>query len=101
MPSIVKRNFLFLTPRAVACLAFLLFPFQFLENNTAFAEASNSKEYIYKASFIYNFTKFIQWPKKAYAKIEKPGWNLCLIGKDPFGSTLDNTAKRLLQKKIY
>ena len=98
MPNTFGKFFPKLILRAVVCLAFLLLPFHTMDNTNAFAEDSSSREYIYKASFIYNFTKFIQWPKKTYSKIGKTGWNLCLIGKDPFGSILDNTAEKLFQK---
>jgi hypothetical protein len=63
-----------------------------------FAAEPESREYIIKAGFIYNFTKFIQWPAEINSQIKKNGTNLCIAGNDPFGSILENTAEKLLQK---
>jgi hypothetical protein len=49
-------------------------------------------EYQVKAAFLYNFAKFVEWPNAA----EPPSDGLFVIGilgKDPFGSTLDLLVK--------
>ncbi len=38
-------------------------------------------EYEVKAGFIYNFAKFVEWPKTTPATI-----SLCIVGEDPFGA---------------
>jgi len=79
----------------------LAFVFLFSSTSTyvvAFAESQGSSEYIYKASYIYNFTKFIKWPENSQQQIQRNGINLCLIGQDPFGPILDQTSKKLLEK---
>jgi hypothetical protein len=43
------------------------------------------QEYAVKAAYLYNFGKFAKWPS------ETPSFNICLLGKDPFGSSLDRT----------
>src|SRR4026209_503629 len=46
-------------------------------------------EYSMKAAFIYNFTKFIEWPKI----IGLTTFSICVLGDDPFGLTLDEVVK--------
>jgi hypothetical protein len=41
------------------------------------------QEYAVKAAYLYNFGKFTKWPS------ETPSFNICLLGKDPFGGSLD------------
>ena len=40
-------------------------------------------EYAVKAAYIYNFGKFAKWPSVAQT------FNICVLGKDPFGGELD------------
>ena len=47
-------------------------------------------EYQVKAAFIYNFAKFVQWPANAFQRPSDP-ISICLLGQDPFGSSLDDT----------
>src|SRR5258708_3925515 len=55
------------------------------------ADASVSKEYLLKAAFLYNFTKFVEWPPKRFANETSPivigvlGWNW-----NPFSDELIN-----------
>lgn len=42
-------------------------------------------EYDVKAAFLLNFTKFVQWPAGKSTQVIV----LCIVGDDPFGSTLD------------
>ena len=53
------------------------------------ARADDSKEYAVKAAYLYNFTKFIEWPETPDKII-----NLCVVGDNPFGNAL-----QLLEKK--
>jgi hypothetical protein len=46
-------------------------------------------EYPVKAAFLFNFTKFVDWPADAFAG-EKSPLNLCVYGGDPFGKALDD-----------
>jgi hypothetical protein len=45
-------------------------------------------EYQVKAAFLFNFAKFVDWPDGTYATPRAP-FAICILGKDPFGSTLD------------
>ena len=62
------------------------------------AASLDSREYVLKAGYIYNFTKFIKWPEEANHEIENGGLNFCLMGEDPFGKILDKIAKKLKKK---
>ena len=47
---------------------------------------SRSDEYKVKASYLYNFGKFVHWPP---ATTKDPNFVICIIGSDPFGRMLD------------
>jgi len=64
----------------------------------SFAASPDSREYVLKAGYIYNFTKFIRWPEEATREINNKGLNFCLVGEDPFGNILDKFAKKLKLK---
>jgi hypothetical protein len=55
--------------------------------------AEESLEYNLKAAFLFNFTKFVDWPadagNPAYPD-EKAPFQLCVLGEDPFGKSLDD-----------
>jgi len=70
----------------VMCFAFL--PFL----NRLFAQESVAREYQIKAVFLYNFTQFVQWPEEAFSDTASP-LVIGVLGKDPFGSFLDETVK--------
>lgn len=55
-----------------------------------------AQEYRLKAAFLYNFTKFVEWPPAAFADPRAP-FVLCLLGEDRFGSALDALAGRQVQ----
>ena len=54
----------------------------------AVLQAQVAGEYEVKAAFLYNFTKFVEWPPDAF---ENPGspMAICVFGEDPFGDSLD------------
>jgi hypothetical protein len=70
----------FLT-RALVCIALSF-------SNCAVADTSNL-EYKIKAGYLYNFTKFITWPK-----LNGTTFNLCLLGDDPFGTVINPIEKK-------
>lgn len=45
-------------------------------------------EYAIKATYLYKFAPFVQWPPEA-APSERAVFNICLTGTDPFGPVLD------------
>ncbi len=51
-----------------------------------------NREYALKAVFLYNFCRFIEWPKSAFASPNDP-IVIGLIGEDPFGPLLNDAVK--------
>jgi hypothetical protein len=49
--------------------------------------ASNSTEYQLKAVFLYNFTRFIDWPENAFHSVDAP-FVIGIVGDNPFGNYL-------------
>jgi hypothetical protein len=49
-------------------------------------------EYKIKAAFLYNFTRFVNWPPKAFPSPNEP-FVIGIIGKDPFGTYIDEIIK--------
>ncbi len=49
--------------------------------------ASELDEYRVKAAFIFNFAKFIEWPKEAFLDSSAP-IVLSILGEDPFGAKI-------------
>ncbi len=56
----------------------------------AYADSRSEREYQIKAAFLYNFTKFVEWPADRFTDDSAP-IILCVFGKDPFGAILDDT----------
>lgn len=50
-----------------------------------------SLEYQIKATFLYNFAKFVEWPEESLAR--KQTFSICVLGEDPFGEFLNKTVK--------
>jgi hypothetical protein len=51
----------------------------------ACADSAESLEYQVKAAFLYNFIKFVDWPKEKLADSNEPVI-IGIVGKDPFGN---------------
>jgi len=50
-------------------------------------EPAASNEYRVKAGFLYNFTKFVEWPAEAGVQASTD-LQVCIYGVDPFGAFL-------------
>src|SRR5437588_7557177 len=46
-------------------------------------------EYELKAAFLFNFTKFVDWPPKAFLAADAP-IVIGIVGEDPFGTAIDD-----------
>lgn len=57
------------------------------------AHADPSLEYPVKATYLYKFAGYVTWPADAFASPTAP-LVLCIVGADPFGSTLDKAVAR-------
>jgi hypothetical protein len=49
-------------------------------------------EYAVKATYLCKFAPFIEWPATAFTSRTSP-FNLCILGDDPFGRTLDQAVR--------
>jgi hypothetical protein len=59
-----------------------------------------------KAGFIFNFTKFVEWPEKAFESSNAP-LVICILGDDPFGKGFDealqgqtSAGRKLMVKRV-
>jgi hypothetical protein len=51
------------------------------------AAGAASLEYAVKASYLYKFAPFVEWPPRAFAAPDSP-LRICVVGADPFGAML-------------
>lgn len=54
------------------------------------AKQPKPNEYQVKAAYLYDFSRFIEWPVRPAAESSGP-FAICVLGKDPFGPILDTT----------
>ena len=76
-------------PALLVCLAFL----------TSAAEAGDRapfREYVVKAAFLYNFSKFVDWPPTAFDRDDSP-FVIAVLGDDPFGAALESLQTRTVK----
>jgi hypothetical protein len=67
---------------SVSVIFFLLCPF------TLPAQQTKASESAVKATYLYNFSRFVQWPADAVAA-KGNLFPICVFGDDPFGAVLD------------
>jgi len=60
------------------------------------AESVQNKEYLIKAAFLYNFTKFVDWPSESFKNDVDP-IKLYVLGNDPFGEALDTIRGKIVK----
>lgn len=60
--------------------------------SAVFAPAEVSKEYQLKAAFLYNFTKFVEWPAPSWLESKSP-IVLGVFGGNPFGASLEQAVQ--------
>jgi hypothetical protein len=65
-----------------ACLVFLLAASTLLPAQRKFDERE------IKATFIFNFAQFVEWPTASFANPQAP-LLICVLGDDPFEAVLD------------
>ncbi len=57
-----------------------------------------SIEYKIKAAYLYNFSKFTDWPDKI-AFAEQKSFSICILGEDPFGSVITPIENKKVHKQ--
>src|SRR5207253_7847142 len=50
------------------------------------------QEYQVKAAFLFNFTKFVEWPAQTFKNASDP-MSICVLGPNPFGKSLDEAVE--------
>ncbi len=65
--------------------------FIFCLSDAVIAQTPHS-EYKIKAVFLYNFTRFIDWPNSAFTSREEP-FKIGIVGTDPFGEYLEEAVR--------
>jgi hypothetical protein len=56
------------------------------------AGAEAPTEYQVKAVFVYNFSRFVEWPPQAFSSPDEP-FVIGVLGGDPFGARLDEAVR--------
>lgn len=67
---------------ALACL---------LRPGAALAQAVGELEYAVKATYLYKFAPFVEWPEGELAG--DSSFDICIVGRDPFGDLLDDAVR--------
>jgi hypothetical protein len=57
-------------------------------------------EYEIKASYLYNFVKFVGWPEAGINQ-GAAELNLCVLGEDPFGAALDSLEGQIVKGRTF
>ena len=87
----------FLSRCASSCLLWLVSLLILCASTSTFAQKTDSpNEYQLKAVFIYNFSKFIEWPASAFPDSTSP-FQICVVGDNPFGNVLETLTNRSYQ----
>jgi hypothetical protein len=63
-----------------------------VQGPNATAQSSAIPEYRVKATFLFQFTQFVDWPRDAFSNPQTP-LVIGILGDDPFGSFLDDTVR--------
>jgi hypothetical protein len=63
--------------------------FLLLSSLHSFAQEFHPTESQVEAAYLYNFGKFVTWPADRVARSST--FQICILGKDPFGAILDST----------
>src|SRR2546422_11684684 len=56
------------------------------------AQSPAIPEYRVKATFLFQFTQFVDWPRNAFSNQQSP-LVIGILGEDPFGTFLDDTVR--------
>jgi hypothetical protein len=86
----VRRGLLSDFQRGRAPLLGVVFALAFFATTGLLAQQRRPNEYQVKATYLYNFGRFVKWPGTMPAG-KGDSFSVCVIGQDPFGSILDST----------
>jgi hypothetical protein len=71
-------------------VAVVLLVLAFFGSTGILAQQPKPSEYQVKATYLYNFGRFVKWPGTIPAG-KGDSFSVCVLGQDPFGSILDST----------
>jgi hypothetical protein len=74
--------------RVPQCPAVVIFMLVLLRIPVLQAQQPRVSEYQVKATYLYNFARFVEWPATA-AATKSDSFAICVLGQDPFGPALD------------
>lgn len=77
-------------PMALIILYSVVMTCSFAVPTGVFAQRSDPNEYQVKATYLYNFGKYVKWPE-ALPLSKGNSFAVCVFGQDPFGAILDST----------
>jgi uncharacterized protein DUF4154 len=79
-----------LPSRRIRRASFFIFACWLLLNSSPQARSQNeeSVEYPVKLAFLFNFTKFVEWPADSFRGASAP-MSICIVGDDPFSADLE------------
>ncbi len=63
---------------------------QFARPGASSAVSAETTEFQVKAAFVYNFVKFVQWPRESFPAAGDVPISICVLGHDPLGETLES-----------
>ncbi len=89
--------------RPVLRLAGLIFVLSLIQmpGFAAGQEWATGNPYKVEAAFLRNFSHYVTWPAATFADARSP-WRIGILGRDPFGDTLEKTLKgRVEQGRTY
>lgn len=82
MPAPAMKRLSHTIRRLAICTTLVL-----LAATPGLVQAEVTKEYQVKAAFLYNFTKFVEWPPDRFADAQRP-ITIGIVGRNPFGDEL-------------
>jgi hypothetical protein len=86
----IRRRLLAEFQRGWPPLAGLVFALLWLGASALPAQQPRPNEYQVKATYLYNFGRFVKWPDAVLAG-KSDSFSVCVLGQDPFGPILDAT----------
>jgi hypothetical protein len=72
------------------CFAIVPLLWTLIAATSLVAQRAGLSEYKIKATYLYNFGRFVRWPDN-FALGKDPSFGVCVLGEDPFGQALDST----------
>jgi hypothetical protein len=76
-------------PWHLACgLALAAFAWALISPSSMEGQRSKPTEYEVKATYLYNFSRFVEWPHKV-TQTQSDSFSICVLGQDPFGTALN------------